>query len=384
MADTKITALTALTAADPANDVIPIVDVSDTTMAASGTTKKISVNNILGASGTATLASATITGAATVGTTLGVTGSVSAGNLNVTNSPIPANGVYLSGTNTLAISTASTLRATLTATGLGLATAPASALSFPIGTVTAVGMTAATAHLAGNVSTLKYGVLDGRSDFGGLHVFNTHDGTYSSTEVGLFTGEGGVSVATQRMRIEKTGNVGIGVTPGAAGGCLQLKSGITFPATQVASANANTLDDYEEGTWTPTLTFVTPGTLAVTYSQQTGNYTRVGNLVTARYAITINIGGLVIGTASGGLNITGLPFAVSGVGNQYVDLSASLTDQTSGSLVISYPSTTLINFEQTNVSGTRIVRAGALVSASDFAAVNTGVISLRAVVTYTV
>ena len=69
MADTKITALTALTAADPANDVIPIVDVSDTTMAASGTTKKISVNNILGASGTATLASATITGALTAGTT---------------------------------------------------------------------------------------------------------------------------------------------------------------------------------------------------------------------------------------------------------------------------------------------------------------------------
>ena len=67
MADTKITALTALTAADPANDVIPIVDVSDTSMAASGTTKKISVNNILGASGTATLASATITGALTVG-----------------------------------------------------------------------------------------------------------------------------------------------------------------------------------------------------------------------------------------------------------------------------------------------------------------------------
>jgi hypothetical protein len=74
MADSKITALTALTAADPVNDMFPVVDVSDTSMAASGTTKKISVNNILGASGTATLASATITGAATVGTTLGVTG----------------------------------------------------------------------------------------------------------------------------------------------------------------------------------------------------------------------------------------------------------------------------------------------------------------------
>jgi hypothetical protein len=68
MADSKITALTALTAADPVNDMFPVVDVSDTTMAASGTTKKISVNNILGASGTATLASATITGDLTVDT----------------------------------------------------------------------------------------------------------------------------------------------------------------------------------------------------------------------------------------------------------------------------------------------------------------------------
>ena len=74
MADTKITALTALTGADPSTDVLPIVDTSDTTMAASGTTKKISINNVLGAGGTATLASATVTGAVSVGTTLGVTG----------------------------------------------------------------------------------------------------------------------------------------------------------------------------------------------------------------------------------------------------------------------------------------------------------------------
>lgn len=68
MADTKITALTAITTVDPANDVLPIVDVSDTSMAASGTTKKITTNQILGASGTATLASATITGDLTVRT----------------------------------------------------------------------------------------------------------------------------------------------------------------------------------------------------------------------------------------------------------------------------------------------------------------------------
>ena len=68
MPDTKITALTAISTVDPAVDVLPIVDVSDTTMAASGTTKKITSNQILGAGGTATLASATITGDLTVDT----------------------------------------------------------------------------------------------------------------------------------------------------------------------------------------------------------------------------------------------------------------------------------------------------------------------------
>jgi hypothetical protein len=68
MADTKITVLTAITTVDPAVDVLPIVDISDTTMAASGTTKKITSNQILGAGGTATLASATITGDLTVAT----------------------------------------------------------------------------------------------------------------------------------------------------------------------------------------------------------------------------------------------------------------------------------------------------------------------------
>jgi hypothetical protein len=68
MADTKITALAAITTVDPAADVLPIVDISDTSMAASGTTKKITSNQILGAGGTATLASATITGDLTVRT----------------------------------------------------------------------------------------------------------------------------------------------------------------------------------------------------------------------------------------------------------------------------------------------------------------------------
>jgi hypothetical protein len=68
MADSKITALTAISTVDPTADPLVIVDVSDTSMAASGTTKKSTINQLLGAGGTATLASATISGDLTVAT----------------------------------------------------------------------------------------------------------------------------------------------------------------------------------------------------------------------------------------------------------------------------------------------------------------------------
>jgi hypothetical protein len=70
MADVKITALTAISTnpVNPATFPIPMVDLLDTSMAASGTTKKVTVNQLLGSGGTATLASATITGDLTVDT----------------------------------------------------------------------------------------------------------------------------------------------------------------------------------------------------------------------------------------------------------------------------------------------------------------------------
>jgi hypothetical protein len=53
-------------------------------------------------------------------------------------------------------------------------------------------------------------------------------------------------------------------------------TGINFPATQSASGNPNALDDYEEGTWTPT---VTGGYTGITYNTQNGYYTKIGRLV---------------------------------------------------------------------------------------------------------
>ena len=115
MADTKITALAAIATVDPAADVLPIVDISDTSMAASGTTKKVTSNQILGAGGTATLASATITGAATVGTTLGVTGASTLASVGVTGAATVGTTLGVTGVSTFAAGTA--LLPALTTTG---------------------------------------------------------------------------------------------------------------------------------------------------------------------------------------------------------------------------------------------------------------------------
>lgn len=74
MPDTKITALTAIGVVDASLDPLPIVDTSDTSMAASGTTKKISINQILGAGGAGSFSTLAASGAATLSSTLGVTG----------------------------------------------------------------------------------------------------------------------------------------------------------------------------------------------------------------------------------------------------------------------------------------------------------------------
>ena len=82
-------------------------------------------------------------------------------------------------------------------------------------------------------------------------------------------------------------------------------NGVQFPATQSASADANCLDDYEEGTFTPTYIGASSNP-TVTYGQQVGKYTKIGNVV--YYFIRLD----TTATAGGGgaLSITGLPFTV--------------------------------------------------------------------------
>jgi hypothetical protein len=83
-------------------------------------------------------------------------------------------------------------------------------------------------------------------------------------------------------------------------------SNLAFPATQAASANPNTLDDYEEGTWTPTLEGATTAGSA-TYISNSGAYTKVGNTVWFRSIVTLSSKGGMVGP----VQIKGLPFTPS-------------------------------------------------------------------------
>jgi hypothetical protein len=90
-------------------------------------------------------------------------------------------------------------------------------------------------------------------------------------------------------------------------GTTPTLNGITFPATQVPSADANTLDDYEEGTFTPSVVGQsTAGTF--TYSTREGRYTKIGNVVSVQIAIYVSATSV---SASGAAFITGLPFALN-------------------------------------------------------------------------
>ena len=122
---------------------------------------------------------------------------------------------------------------------------------------------------------------------------------------------GGISgVTTDGTRITASTTIGVGgATPSTSG------SGITFPATQSDSSNANTLDDYEEGTWTPNI----GGT--ATYSLQHGNYIKVGNSVTIRGHITVNL----IGTGSTS-QVGGLPFNSSTITAGNPNASGSISN----------------------------------------------------------
>ena len=137
-------------------------------------------------------------------------------------------------------------------------------------------------------------------------------------------------------KINRCGAVGVEYdtfTAGIVDNFFLLSSGIpfagqiAFPASQNPSADANTLDDYEEGTWTPGYS-TSGGSFA--YSSQTGKYTKIGRHVFCCYELQTS--SATVGT--GVVSMTGLPFVVS---NSFVNSGGGSGVGVSGAFAVNHP-----------------------------------------------
>ena len=296
MADSKITALTALTAADPANDMIPIVDVSDTPPA-SGNTKRISINNILACSPSATLAS-----------------------LNVTGSSMPANGLYLPTTNTLEFAANSLAQYRI---------APLGVFSWYDGaggtrmTLNSTGLAIGDTAFAGTRLTLR----ESASQPNALAMTNRN--ATQTWRIGVDTaavddkilGFYDSTSATFRMQLTDTGNLGIGVTPsGWVSGAKALQISSFFHIAQQTNGAANVgFACYESPA--NAFSYRSTGDAPTLYSQLTGAHRwftapsgTAGNAITFTQAMTLDASGnLLVGTTTTSGNAGGLKLSnVSG------------------------------------------------------------------------
>jgi hypothetical protein len=107
-------------------------------------------------------------------------------------------------------------------------------------------------------------------------------------------------------------NIGITLTPKGTGNAVLTSgnlvvangNGIDFSAT-AGTGTSELLADYEEGTWTPTITGSTTNP-TVTYDLQRGTYTKIGRVVT----VSCFLSWTAISGGSGDARISGLPFTV--------------------------------------------------------------------------
>jgi hypothetical protein len=343
MADVKITALAPIGAnpVNPATFPIPMVDLLDNSMAASGTTKKVTVNQILGAGGTATLASATITGALTAngGVNLANATAINFGGLLTIYSDTAA-GLFIRGRTTggttfqtqdgtnplLNITNAGVFswydgaggtRMTLNSTGLGVGASPASNTRLTVAATNRLADTTGNAFIyttdsqavdLGAQLTLG-GVFSGSSSypFGGIagRKENGTSGNVAGYLDFLTTTSGGT--LTSRMRIDSSGNVGVGVTPSAWGSvckAIEFPKGCFIYGETTASSLLVGANVYDNGS-----AFVYKTSDYATYYRQNVGQHRwfiapsgtAGNTATFTQAMTLDASGnLLVGLTAAG------------------------------------------------------------------------------------
>jgi hypothetical protein len=200
-------------------------------------------------------------------------------------------------------------------------------------------------------------------DFSSQNLINWQSGT----SLRFATSNQDFSSFAEAMRITSAGNVGIGtITPPGkltvvgsnsntylsidnAGSGENYFAANSINIFQVAgveraritsnglsfngdTAAANALDDYEEGTWTATLTPSTSGT--ITLSDSTSTYTKIGNQVTVKSKLVVSSVATPIGTIT---EIGGLPFTIQNSQSARGSFSVAILDASLGYTAATYP-----------------------------------------------
>jgi hypothetical protein len=196
-----------------------------------------------------------------------------------------------------------------------------------------IGNTDATPYdrTSGNAIAMGDGLISSAQSGGNAAIFNrmTSDGSIVGFRKGG-AAVGSISTVAGRLGIG-TGDAGlffdddnnkIGAVTMASGtpvdsdGLLDLGySGARFKDLYLSggaylggTGAANKLDDYEEGTWSPTLSFG-GGSTGIVYGTQSATYTKIGNVVNFAFRMYLTNKG----SSTGHARVNGLPFAVGGM-----------------------------------------------------------------------
>ena len=170
------------------------------------------------------------------------------------------------------------------------------------------GENVAIGHLAGNTGTTDLST-GSQNTLLGASTISGATGAANRTVVGYgVTGQADNSVTL--------GNASVTAVYAAQDGdavvyCGGINMSLNQPAAAAGSMSSEHLDHYEEGTWTPTLTDGTD--VAVAHSDNGGNYTKIGRLVTiqARVRTSDLTDAGTSNEVNGNITIGGLPFANS-------------------------------------------------------------------------
>ena len=219
-------------------------------------------------------------------------------------------------------------------------------------------------HVAADSSTLSLRISGRSSDDRSDVEFYENDNT---TKLTGFTNEPGYSLWSYGTRSIYTDSDAHIFRNGSATTLARLDSdGLKFNGDTAA---ANALDDYEEGTWTPAYSTTGVDFSSVTYNTTytSGTYVKVGRNVTLRGYIRTEA--LTVGSATGGVIVTGIPFTSSNGINTITDtrcagsvLSTNFSADGPSTLVINNNKTYFEAYSHNTIgSGT----SAAIVNASD-------------------